>query len=586
MSDEPLPQRRRWLRWAIGSVAIALLVAVGWVAIRGISAVNDLQKIESSSSQLKKAIAKGDLDRARSLATRIAEYAESAHAQTSDPVWVAFGAVPWIGPNFSAIRDVADIADAVSTDALIPVLDVAGDFDITSLGLSDEGVDLAPFAEIEPPLATASTALSKAEKRALRIDADSTLQPLSTAIGKLRSQITEAATVVGSLHGAARLLPSMLGANEPRNYVLAMQNNAELRSSGGIIGAIALLRADNGRITLIQQASSRDFPRLEEPLALSDSTVALFDSQAGRYVQNLTSVPDFTEAGPAIATRWTDRFGTKVDGVIAVDAVTTKYLLRATGPLSFGSFKVDKDSVVDVLLSQIYAKIPDPVTQDKVFAEAASALLGAALSTADPQRLISALAESAEEDRIRIWSGHPEEEKLLMSSSLGGALPKDDAISHVGVLINDTTGGKMDYYTHAAISTAVGTCDGEPTTLVRVRWSNNAPADAATALPRYVTARGYYGVPAGSVRTLIAIYGPEGAIPVHVDRDGKTEAVQTARFGTRSAVQHEVLLAPGESSTITMEFRGETAGSRHTEVEHTPMISAPDIRREKLRCMG
>lgn len=561
-----------------------IVLAIGWVGIRGIGAVNDLQQVSAASSKLKQAIGQGDLDTAATLSARIAHHAGSAHDLTSDPIWSGFGLLPWLGPNFSAVSDVAEIADDVASDALVPVLAAAEELDLASLGLSGGVVDLTPFAQIEPPLAEASATLTSAETRALDIDAGATIPPLADAVREMRSAVTQAATVVGALHGASALLPSMLGGEGPRNYVLAMQNNAELRSSGGIIGAIALLHAENGRITLVQQASVPDFPSLDTPLPLSESTVALFEDSPGRYMQNLTSIPDFTEAGPAIAARWQNRFGHPIDGVIAVDAVMTENLVAATGPLTFGPFSATKDTVVGLLISEIYASVPDPAAQDEIFSQAAGALLSAALTEAAPKDLVAALAESADEGRIRIWSAHEDEEAILSASTLGGALPEDGPQTHVGVLFNDTTGGKMDFYADAAITTSIGTCDGEPTTQVTVTWKNDAPADAGTALPPYVTANGFYGVPAGSTRTLITVYGPEGATPSHIDRDGEEVSVQTALLGSRSAVQHEVLLAPGESSTITVEYQGTGAGERLTVVDHTPMVTAPDVSREQLRC--
>ncbi len=565
-------------------IVTLIVLAIGWVGIRGIGAVNDLQQVSAASSKLKQAIGQGDLDTAATLSARIAHHAGSAHDLTSDPIWSGFGLLPWLGPNFSAVSDVAEIADDVASDALVPVLAAAEELDLASLGLSGGVVDLTPFAQIEPPLAEASATLTSAETRALDIDAGATIPPLADAVREMRSAVTQAATVVGALHGASALLPSMLGGEGPRNYVLAMQNNAELRSSGGIIGAIALLHAENGRITLVQQASVPDFPSLDTPLPLSESTVALFEDSPGRYMQNLTSIPDFTEAGPAIAARWQNRFGHPIDGVIAVDAVMTENLVAATGPLTFGPFSATKDTVVGLLISEIYASVPDPAAQDEIFSQAAGALLSAALTEAAPKDLVAALAESADEGRIRIWSAHEDEEAILSASTLGGALPEDGPQTHVGVLFNDTTGGKMDFYADAAITTSIGTCDGEPTTQVTVTWKNDAPADAGTALPPYVTANGFYGVPAGSTRTLITVYGPEGATPSHIDRDGEEVSVQTALLGSRSAVQHEVLLAPGESSTITVEYQGTGAGERLTVVDHTPMVIAPDVSREQLRC--
>ncbi|WP_223625959.1 DUF4012 domain-containing protein [Microbacterium sp. EST19A] len=585
MSDGRLPRRRRWVGWTVGIVLTLLVILIGWVTVRGIGAVSDLQQVAAGASQLKTAIAEGDLDGAEPIAKSIAGNARSAHDLTSDPVWQAFGVIPWLGPNFRAVSDVAEIADDVSADALTPLLGVAADFDLASLGFTGGAIDLAPFAEIEKPLGTASAALTSAEQRAQQIDADATLPPLADAVRELRSSVTEAATVVGSLHGASVLLPTMLGGDGPRNYVLAMQNNAEVRSSGGIIGSIALLHAEGGRITLGLQASTTDFPALDTALPLSESTIALFEDRPGRYLQNITSIPDFSEAGATIAARWQGRFGGEIDGVIAVDAVVAQHLMAATGDLTFGPFTATPETVISILLSEIYAAIPDPAVQDDVFAQAASGLFAAALSGGDPKALIGALAESAGEGRIRIWSAHEDEEAVLAGSALGGTIPEDSAdATYVGVLMNDATGAKMDYYTRASITTAVGTCQGKATTQVRVTWTNTAPADAATSLPPYVTGDGVYGVAPGSVGTLIAVYGPEGSTPSHIDRDGAEEGVQTTTLGDRSVVQHDVLLAPGESTTITVEFQGEGAGERLTDALVTPLIEAPKISREELRC--
>lgn len=585
VSDGRLPVRHRWIGWTVGALLTLLILCLGWVAVRGIGAVDDLQQVAKGATQLKAAIASGDIEGAEPIAESIALNADSAHSLTSDPVWQAFGFVPWLGPNFRAVSDVAQIADDVSADALTPLLEVAADFDLAGLGFTGGAIDLAPFAEIEKPLGAASTALTDAELRAQRIDADATLPPLADAVRELRTSVTEAATVVGALHGASVLLPTMLGGEGPRDYVLAMQNNAELRSSGGIIGSIALLHAEGGRITLEKQASTTDFPELDTPLPLSDSTVALFEDRPGRFLQNITSIPDFSEAGATIAARWEGRFGGEIDGVIAVDAVVAAHLMEATGDLAFGPFTATPETVISILLSEVYAAIPDPAAQDDVFAQAASALFGAALAGGDPKALIGALAESADEGRIRIWSAHEDEQEVLAASELGGTIPQDsDDATYVGVLMNDATGAKMDYYTRAAISTSVGTCEGGPTTQVRVTWTNTAPVDAATSLPAYVTGNGVFGVPPGSVRTLIAVYGPEDATPSRIDRDGEEEGVQTTLLGDRSVVQHEVLLAPGESTTITVEFQGEGAGERLTEVLGTPLIEGPELSREDLRC--
>ncbi|GAB3600977.1 DUF4012 domain-containing protein [Microbacterium tumbae] len=585
MSDGRLPVRRRWLGWTIGVLVVLLLLAVGWVAIRGIGAANALQQISNTAGRLKTAIADGDIDRARTAADSIAGQAATARELTADPIWRGFEFVPWLGPNFTAVREVAEIADSVSADALAPVLTAAEDLDLAGLGFTGSAIDLEPFAAVQEPLGDASAVLEDADARARAIDAGATIPALADAVREMREVVSEATGVVGALHGASVLLPSMLGADGPRSYVVAMQNNAEVRSSGGIVGALALVTADHGKIRIARNASTQDFAPLTEPLELSESTISLFDDQPGTHIQNITNIVEFPEAGQALATRWTQRYGGTVDGVIAVDAVVAQHLVAATGDLSFGPFTATADSVLGILLSEIYSAVLDPAQQDAVFAQASSALLAVTMRGADPKALLGALVTSADEGRIRIWSAHEDEQDLLMDSTLGGTLPQDDdTATWVGVLFNDTTGGKMDYYAEAEIATAVGVCHGEPTTQVRVTWTNGAPADAAETLPSYVTGGGVFDVPPGSTRTLIAVYGPQGATPSHVDRDGTEQRVQTAEIDGRLVIQRSVQLGPGESTTITIEFTGTGAGERLTEVAHTPLIEAPKMTREELHC--
>ncbi|MDQ0645020.1 DUF4012 domain-containing protein [Microbacterium murale] len=576
MSDGRLPVQRRWIRWIIGAVVTLLVLAIGWVVIRGASVVSELQSVASSASQMRTSIAKGDLARAELVAPRVAQHAAAARDLTSDPVWRGFEAVPWLGANFTAMREVAEVADSVAKDAVTGVLETAEVFDLATLGINGSTIKLAPLGGVAATLATTTTTLSTAAMQAQQIDAESALPPVADAVRDMRDVVTDAATVIGALHGAAVLLPPMLGADGPRTYLVAVQNNAQLRSSGGVIDSLFLLNAEGGTISIVQQPSIRDFPAAAEPLPLSDSTIALFADAPGRFLHDVTSIPDFSEAGPTLALRAEQVLGQSVDGVIAVDAVVVQHLTEATGDVSFGPFTADADSILSILHSEIYASTPDPNQQDDLFALAADAVFRAALHDSEPQKLIGALAASAAEDRIRIWSAHPEEEALLASSALGGVIPVDgEGGPYVGVLFNDATGGRMNFYTASSISTAVGVCAGAPTTQVRVTWTNNAPQGAAESLPASVTGDGQQETEPGAVRTLIAVYGPEDATLRSIARDGEeVESTQTTELGARSVVQQDVLLAAGESTTITVSFTGTGAGDRLTSVQHTPMLDA------------
>jgi len=551
MSDGRLPARRRWVGWVIGLIIVALVLAIGWVVIRGFSAASELQAVRGSLAQMQTAIDENDFGRAEQTAPRIADHAALARDLTSDPVWRGFELIPWLGGDFTALREVAEITDEIAVDAVAPLVGAMREADLATLGLNGAHVDLAPLTALQGPLDTSAALLAAADLRAQRIEPDAVIPALADAVTGARDLIHEASAEVGGMHGASVLLPGMLGGNGPRTYLIAVQNNTELRAGGGAVQALLVMHADSGSLSIERTATGREIPEIEDA----------------------TSAPGFAGAAEAIAQRWQQQYGGTIDGVIAVDVIALQHLIAATGAVSFGEFTANADTLVSILGSDIPSTIDDVSARDALTVEASAALLSAAFVSDDPAAIIGALSDAASDDRIRIWSVHTDEQARLAASALGGTIPSDrpDQAS-VGVLLDDRTGGAMDYYADAAISTAVGLCHGDPTTQVRVTWTNDAPSGD---LPPAVT--GETDLEAGDIRTLITIYGPEGAT-AREPGDTRTS------LGTRDATQSDVTLSPGESTTITATFTGSGADRPFVRVEHTPMLSPVDISRADVEC--
>lgn len=559
--------------WIITLVVVAVLFAFGWVIIRGFGAISELQNVRGSVGQLRTAIDNGDSKRAEQTAPRIKQHAALAHDLTSDPVWRSFEVLPWVGGEFTGLREIAEITNDVAADAITPIVSLARQADLATLGLTGSKMSLAPFAEMQEPLQASATALAAADRRAQLIESGVSIPVLTDAIAQSRDFLHDTSSTVGAMHGASVLLPAMLGSNGPRNYVVAVQNNAELRSDGGAVQALVLVHADNGALSILRTASAQEFPALDAPLPVDDATMALFGDAPGRIVADATSIPDFAGAGVMLAQRWQQQYGDTIDGVVAIDLIGLQHLAKATGAITFGDFTAIADTLVSILASEIPTTIADRAGQDALVAQAATALLTAALTSDDPVAILEALTDAGLDGRIGIWSAHTEEQDVLAASTLSGAIPKDHADDiHVGVLINDRTGGAMDFYADADITTAIGTCHGEPATQVSVTWTNDAPAGE---LPPSVT--GTTDLDPGDTRTLIAIYGPEGA-------NARETGDAHAELGTRDAVQYDVALARGESATVMATFTGPGAGERFTRLHHTPMLSDVDVTRGDLVC--
>ncbi|WP_141399275.1 DUF4012 domain-containing protein [Curtobacterium sp. 'Ferrero'] len=554
--------RARTVLWIVLAIVLLLILAVAWVGVRGVLAKGHLERAVADVSTLRTQVTGGDNAGAVKTAAHLEDQAGAARSLTGDPVWGAAEHVPFFGTNLRAVRQVAVVVDDVARGAVKPVAGVVGKLGTDSFAPKDGKVDLEPLVQAQAPVARAAATIDQADRDADAIDTSATLSPVTKAVNQLRNALTSVKGQVDTADMVVQLAPGMLGHDGDRKYLLLFQNNAELRAGGGIPGSVALLNVHDGAISLADQRAGSSFgPYEQSVLPLEQGTRSLYGDITGRYMQDVTLTPRFDVSSKLAQAMWKNETGTQVDGVVAMDPVTLSYVLKATGPVQLPTGDtLTSDNAVKLLLSDVYAKYPDPQVQDAFFAAAASAVFEK-ISTGgfDSKEFVSALAKATSEDRTRLWSEHPSEQRRLDGTAVAGALPTATKASRqLGVYLNDGTAAKMDYYLEKTVSVGSSVCrkDGRPTSVVEVTIKNTAPADAATSLPEYVTGGGAFGTDPGLIKTLIAVYAPTNGIYLGSTQDGKQVGVQTVMDGGHPVAQLQTLLAPGKSTTFRVAFLG------------------------------
>ncbi len=587
MSDLPESRRttaRRGSRgrpvlWIVLALVLLLILAVAWVGVRGLMAKRDLEQSVQLVSTLRSELVSGDSAAAQKTADDLQDHAAAARSLTGDPVWSAFQVLPFVGSNLRAVREVAVVVDDVATGAVKPVAGVIGDVNVKAFAPKGGKLDLAPLVNAQPAVHRATTTLAKANRDATAIDTSETLSPVVSAVNQLRNALSSVSAQADAANRAVQLAPAMLGHGGDRRYLLLFQNNAELRAAGGIPGAVALLDVRDGAVHLSNQAAGSTFDQAGGPvLPLTVDTQGLYGAITGEYMQDVTLTPRFDVSAKLAREMWKQKYGQQVDGVLAMDPVTLAYILKATGPVQLPTGDtLTSENAVKLLLSDVYAKYPDPKAQDAFFASAASAVFDKVSSGAfDPKAFISALTDGVQENRLRLWSADKSEQDRLDGTAVTGPLPTSSPSERqFGVYLNDATGAKMDFYLQktVAVGSAVCRADGRPTSVVQVTLKNTAPADAATSLPDYVTGAGNFGVAPGKVQTNVAVYAAKGEIYLGSTQDGKAAAPHTAVDGDHPVVQVQTLLAPGQSTT----FRATFLGSAKQAKAAVTAVSTPTI---------
>lgn len=565
--------------WTLAAILIVCLVGALWIAFRGISAAQHLQAARAQIDNAAQAMT--DPDAAAVAIRELRADAQAAHALTSDPIWWMGSQLPWVGPQLAAVSTMAAALDDISTTALTPLASVLSTVDMDSFRFTDGGIDLAVFASIQAAADEAAAGMSSASDALNDIDTAPLLLPLREIVETAVVQVDDVANAADTLQRTAQLLPTMLGGEEQRTWLLLFQNPAELRSLGGMPGATAVLTAENGKISMIEQGDAV-MPRFAEPvMQLDPELLAIYGTRPATWFSGTTILPDFALAAPIARTMWEHTHGTSADGVISLDPIALSYLLEATGPIQLQTGDtLTSDNAVDFLLNEVYLRYPNSAEQNLVFAQAAATVFDTLMSGgADPAVVLSALSRSVDERRLLLWSAHEDEQQILAETTLSGHRPiTDEDAARFGVYLNDGTGSKLGYYLDVDPQIAWTRCGPDQVTseaTLNLTLTNTAPADAATSLPGAIVG-GNYGVPAATLRVVTYIYLPVGANLLSTELSGELG------FGGGNDGEYRVLsfatdLAPGDSTSAALTISLPNANPDHVIAELTPAFGETSV---------
>jgi hypothetical protein len=142
---------------------------------------------------------------------------------------------------------------------------------------------------------------------------------------------------------------SVTGFFGDKTYLVILQDNAEIRGTGGLMSVMGLVTMHNGHIASLQYYY-RDSPELQALVKLDgpDSFTQFFDvNYAQLYDSNVQY--DFASFAPTMQSDFYNVTGHKVDGVIAVDFTALEAVMNITGPITVSGEVITSRNVADRL---------------------------------------------------------------------------------------------------------------------------------------------------------------------------------------------------------------------------------------------
>jgi hypothetical protein len=503
-SDEPTLHPRsvsptgnggRRLVWAlVATVVVVIVVIVGLAGISALGVRRHLLQGRDALTRGKEELVDGDAAAARS------EF-ESAHdafvtaADDSRSIWLSLAdAIPIVGNTPDAIRAVAD-AGVQTADAAAGLAAAVADLPegLGALAPTADGIPIDRLAALTDATARADELTGSALQTLEAAPTNFVLGPVSSARSDAQAELTQ---LHRQLHAGSLILsrlPAFLGADGPRHYVFGASNPAELRGTGGLIGAYAILTVDDGRLSFsdfrpIQSLPRPDVSEVPSPSEEYSNNYDFYRSGLGLWV-NTNMTPDYPLAADAFWLTYEATTGEDVDGVILADPFALKALMRVTDPIEVSGttgsgIRLTDENVIPFVSNQAYAVFDTSEQRKLVLGRVAQAVLNAFLARGgDPQAKVRALLNAFDDGHVLAWSTDTQMQRGLSLTTVGGAFDPSgtDVIS---VVTNSASGTKLDFYQQRTISYDVElTGGGTAVASLSVDLLNDSPT---SGFPPYV----------------------------------------------------------------------------------------------------
>lgn len=583
-------RRSRWL-WPGVVLLVAVVAFACWLGLRAFEAKSNLEQARNSAQHAKDALLQGDTEAASQAANSARSHAEAARDATHSVPWNITATVPWLGSPFRTGQQITDVVLGLAADVLQPSADVG--IGISPDRLLDNGrVDVQVLRDEEPQLKKISADAARLDADARAISDPAYLSVLRDARSQLQGQTSEIAKLLENTALAARVAPSMMGADGPRTYFMGFQTNAEARGTGGLLGGFGVLRFDNGSPTVETLAPNTELTTSSAAIDLGNEFTDTYGfTNPTTDFRNSNMSSHFPYTAQIWRAMWAQQSGMNVDGVIAIDPVALSYVLGAVGSITMPDGEtVTKDNVVELTESTAYVRFPTDQTARKNYLqdianEVVKKMTGRVES---PRKLLDALGRAVSERRIAVWSSSPGDQQLLEETPLAHVIPNDPA-PYAEVVINNLGGNKLDYYLDTEIEYAADGCNGETrTSTVTVRLKNTL---TDKPLPDYVAAAAGLlpeipiNVPRGTMLTSVRLLATKDATLVSAVANGKRVPAFTATERGHPSFEVQVAIPPGQSGELSFHLSEPTApGEPRVPIQPlvdtvNPEISVPECSR-------
>ena len=328
------------------------------------------------------------------------------------------------------------------------------------------------------------------------------------------SEARDADELLADAEAGFAILPSFLGADGPRNYLIGMQNPAELRGTGGAMLQFALLSIEQGRPHLAKAGTVYDVDENREPIEIPLPPDAWYQQEIpdARRFGNANWSPDWpfsarltVQYAEATDQRVPTEEIPPIDGVLLVDPYTMEELMPGVGRFRSDKHRVyvTGETVVHYLLYKAYAAKPVPRVRRERLKDIVDSFYQHMLKPDHPSELTRGFGAALRDKHMQVWLRDPNEQRFIERMNWDAGFQKAAAADFFYAVQQNVGGNKLDY--HSTMETDLD---------VTVLGEGTVEVDATVAIHNGVflpQPRWALGNSGPNHRPMVNVYVPQGA---------------------------------------------------------------------------
>ncbi|HEY4314529.1 MAG TPA: DUF4012 domain-containing protein [Actinomycetes bacterium] len=522
-----------WLWW----LASGLLGASGTVQDQAAVAQSELQKFRDSLTAGHDAAARSHLKAGE------AALAKAQDAAGARPVRVAKG-LPWVGSTVDDLDHLLAAAQIMTTSGA-DALAVYDNFSGENSKLFHDGTFSIPaIHQAQASVTAIGHSLDRAQAELEQVTGNGPKG--AEALAKKRSalhQVTSLRQQVASLAPLLDSMPSAVGADGPKTYLVAIMNPSEMRASGGAPLSVAFVKFDDGKMSLLAKKGATsaltgmNAKEYWNRLTGKRDPFAAPAGQAERFV-NTNVNPDFATSGEQMRRATKANFGVKTDGVIALDLTAIGHLLDLTGPIKTGYYgTITGQNIANKLVVKAYQNSSgnadtDVTARHDVNDRLMTVMLNRLTEGGGLVGKARALGLAVPGRHLELYFSDPALQKVVVAEGLGGTIPVRRTGNLTAVYTQNGNGNKMDVFQRRTVTERVKLrADGSALVRRTVALENPTPPYTAPFADRHVGYDTRWAtnlvinlMPKGSRVVNQPVVTMVGTVGSGVDQDGRTYA--------------------------------------------------------------